>query len=113
MNASYIELGFACFMNYYNLVWKGDNYSYGLIINNIYLIFCSLLVLAFPAWLLYFLRKNYEKLEEEEFKGKYENAYKGIDLIANKGATLMPVIYCLRRLLLVFCCCYWVGYPIA
>lgn len=67
MHAGYIELAFSVTMNFYNLVWTSEEYSYGLIINNMYVIFTTVLIIAFPIWLGVFLSKNYENLGEEEF----------------------------------------------
>lgn len=112
MKASYIEICFACVMNYFNLVWSGEEYSYGVIINNVYLFFCTILIAFFPIWVLFFLKKNYEKLPEDEFKEKYDVIYEGSDLNDNKASIWVPVIYCLRRLAMCLACCLLIGYPV-
>jgi hypothetical protein len=47
---------------------QGDDYNYGVLINNIYMVLSSVLLVAFPGWLFYFLRKNYMDLHFKEFR---------------------------------------------
>jgi hypothetical protein len=47
---------------------QGDGYNYGVLINNIYMVVSSVLLVAFPCWLFYFLRKNYYDLHFQEFR---------------------------------------------
>ena len=72
---SYIELWFACLINYLMFTTQGDGYNYGVLINNIYMVLSSVLLVAFPGWLFYFLRKNYYYLHFKEFKDQYKNVY--------------------------------------
>ena len=70
---SYIEIVFACTINYLLFTTEG---GYGVWINNICLGLSTLLVVAFPFWLYFFLSKNYYDLHhKKEFANKYENVY--------------------------------------
>lgn len=59
---SYLEICFACLINYILFTTEGETYSYGVWINNIYLFAGSILVVAYPVWLYFFLKKNYYNL---------------------------------------------------
>ena len=59
---SYIEIVFACLINFLMFTTQGDVYSYGVLINNIFLVLSTLLVVAYPVWIYFFLNKNYYSL---------------------------------------------------
>ena len=62
INSAYVELAFACIINYMMLSWEGDGSNYGMYINNLYLFFGTFLIIGYPIWLFFFLRKNYYDL---------------------------------------------------
>jgi hypothetical protein len=62
MNSAYVELCFACFINFLMFTTKGATSDGGVLVNNIYLIFSAFLCIAYPCWLYYFLNKNYYEL---------------------------------------------------
>ena len=78
MMGAYIEIAFACFINWSMFTTKGETYNYGVFINNVYLCFFSVLLVAFPAWLYYFLKKNYFSLQLRTVEEMYGNCYTGI-----------------------------------
>lgn len=59
--------------------------------------------MAFPVWVLYFLRTRYEHLQEDSNK-KYERVFDGIELDGKLDATWEPFLYCLRRVSIVTAC---------
>jgi hypothetical protein len=109
---SYIEIAFACLINYFMFTTKGDTYNYGVLINNIFLVLSAVILVAYPIWLYVYLKKNYYNLQLREYKDKYENAYEGIQLFDNESAIWVPILYCLRRATLAICCCCLIGYPV-
>lgn len=102
-------------MNFYEISWRGKEgfgYNYGMIINNIYMIFSWLIVVLYPGWLYWFLKRKYYELQFASFKAKYENAYGDIELFDNEQAIWEPVLYLLRRLAMAIICVCMIGYPI-
>jgi hypothetical protein len=58
IKSAYVELCFACFINYLMFTTKGANSDSGVLVNNIYLVFASILVIGYPIW-LYFLQISF------------------------------------------------------
>lgn len=75
---SYVEIWFACLINLRMFTTEGDDYSYGVWINNIFLCLALLLIVAYPGWLYFFLKKYYYDLHFKKFSDKYGAAYEGI-----------------------------------
>jgi hypothetical protein len=75
---SYIELWFACLINWMKFTNQGDGANYGMYINNVYLALSSVLLIAFPFWMYLFLKKNYNNLHNKNFAVKYDKVYDGV-----------------------------------
>jgi len=111
MTSAYIELAFACLINWTMYTSSSEN-DIGLWINNIYLCASSLLVVVYPIGLYVFLRINYYELQYKYNKVKFENAYSGIELYDNISAIWVPVLYFLLRAVLAACCVCLTGMPV-
>jgi hypothetical protein len=109
---SYIEIMFACLINWMMFTTKGDTHNYGVFINNVYLIASSVLLVAFPFWLYFFLKKNYYDLQFKTFSTKYSPIYDKVQLFDNEKAIWVPILYCLRRAALALTCCCLIGHPL-
>jgi len=96
----------------FNTVNGDGTSSYGVWINNVYLFLSSIIVLAYPVWLYFYLTKYYYYLQYKEFENKYGNAYDNIELYDNESAIWVPILYCLRRFAFAATCCFLHGYPI-
>ena len=64
-------------------------------------VFCGILLIAYPFWTLFFLRKNFHKLGEPEFKEKYMLLYEDLNY-TSKSALFYPMIFISRRLIIGF-----------
>lgn len=62
MRGSYIEILFACIINYMMFTTEGEGTNYGVWINNFSLVTASALAVAYPIWLYVYLSKNYYDL---------------------------------------------------
>jgi hypothetical protein len=109
---SYIEIVFACCINYLMFTTQGDTHNYGVLINNICMVLATILLIVYPFWLYFFLKKNYYSLQFKEYKDKYGNCYENIQLFDNEAAIGVPILYCLRRALLAIICTFLIGYPV-
>jgi hypothetical protein len=49
-----------------------------MLINNVYLVLSSGLLIAYPIWIYFFLKKNYYNMQFKTFKDKYDKVYDGI-----------------------------------
>ena len=56
--SAYIEFVFAVFINFIMFTTEGETYSYGVWINNIYLVCSTVLIVVYPFWLYFFLKMN-------------------------------------------------------
>jgi len=110
VNSCYVELSFACIMNFYTLEWEGGSSVYGMYINNIYMFVSFLIVVGYPIWLYFFLSKHYYEFQFPYFANKYENAYGKIELYDNPSAIWHPILYLLRRLALAAICTCLLSY---
>lgn len=70
-----------------------------------------MLLLVYPIWLYFFLKKNYFEFQHKHFADKFSNAYGDIELYDNPSAIWTPIIYCLRRFALAMACVCFNGYP--
>jgi hypothetical protein len=109
---SYIEITFACAINWMMFTTQGDTYNYGVLINNVFLCLSSLMLVGYPVWLYFFLKKNYFDLHLPALKVKYENVYENMQLYDNEEAIWLPILYCIRRFVLAMTCCCLIGYPV-
>jgi hypothetical protein len=59
---SYIEIAFGCLINFKMFTTQGDGNNYGVLVNNIFLVLSTLLLVTYPVWVFFFLKKNYYSL---------------------------------------------------
>ena len=62
MVSAYIEIAFACLLNYY----KPDTFEggWGMILSTSFMIFHSLILFGYPVWLFFFLRSGLKPTPE-------------------------------------------------
>lgn len=75
IKTGYVEFCFGVIMNLYSIDWSNA----GLSMSNVYMIATGLLIIFYPIWLYFFLRKNYHRLGDDEFSKKYDAGYAHID----------------------------------
>jgi len=73
---SYSVLAVSCCINLRFLTWS----SYGETIQSLATLSCLVLLVATPLFLLTFLRNRFESLQEREFRQKYGQFYKSLNL---------------------------------
>ena len=79
------------------MLWDSPFY----VVNNITLIVLGIAVIMFPAWVLIFYCRNFAKWEDEGFENKYGAVFEGLRK-DRRSSLAYPVIFILRRMLLVF-----------
>ena len=97
---AYTEILFALAIHSNKVHWT-DKSNYA---PNISWIFFIIVAIGLPIWLSCFLKKNYSRLSEDSFQEKYSQGYIGVGVIKLQNAPyaiLRPILYLVRRLVLV------------
>jgi len=95
---SYLELHLSSTINAANLYWSSNSGDWLASLTTLPVAF---VVNAFPIWLFMFLRRNHERLSEEEFKARFGATYEGL-VTESKTFIGHPLIFILRRMLFSF-----------
>ena len=71
------------------------------LVNNIFLIFLSVIVIAFPIWVFWFYCKRFAKWEDKKFQSHYGAIFEGLKT-NQKSSLAYPMIFLIRRFILIF-----------
>lgn len=96
--SAYIEIGFAVLINLaFPLLWT----SWGMYFSNAWMLTCAAILVLFPIWVIYFLYKNWDDLEEEEMKAQFESCYPENAPLKSRWEILSNCFFLGSRLLLL------------
>jgi len=91
-------LTISCMIGMRYLRWDAPN----VILMSSLTIFVTLLLLAYTVFFAWKLTKNFDSLDEKDFRQKYGKFYEELDLRNGKMVLLQPIWFLLRRFLLSF-----------
>jgi len=93
---AYAMLTISCMINLRFLKW--GSFSIGMM--SVFAILTTVFLTAFPAYLYWLLKTNFQSLELRSFKKKYSAFYEELELRNGEMVLLQPIWFLLRRLML-------------